>query len=133
MDNDDLKSAIALVDGATTESLDQIQKDITMILEGKEEDEIDKEEADKKKAEEEKKYQKGDDFGLNGLFSLFKIKKKKKDESDLAKGIPPDSEYEKVIRSQAILSANEGCFIVFDVYKKAHNMPSHSDPYRALG
>ena len=73
----------------------------------------------------------GDDFGLDSLFSGFK-KKKKKIETDLSKGILPDSDYEKVIRSQAMLNASEGCFSTFDTYKKAHGMYSHNNPYDPL-
>ena len=130
IDNDDLNSVLKLVDDATDNSLKQIEKEIRALTEGKEESEIEEEDK-KKKEEEEKKKKSSDDFGIKAFFSAFKFKNKS-DKKDLTKGIEPDNEYEKVIRSQAILDANRGCFTVFDVYKKSHGMPSHADPYEAL-
>ena len=51
---------------------------------------------------------------------------------DLSKGIKPDSSHEKVIRSQAIIDSREKCFTVFDIYKKAHRMPSHASPFEPI-
>ncbi|MBS3083194.1 hypothetical protein J4423_00145 [Candidatus Pacearchaeota archaeon] len=130
---DDFNSVMKLISDATDESLGQIKKDIRALLEGKEEEDIEKEIDAEKKANEEKKSKKGDDFGLKELFSMFKIGKKKDGKKvNLNKGIPPDKEYEKVARSQAILGANDLCFTVFDTYKKGHNMPSHQNPYNSL-
>lgn len=133
LEKDDLNSVMKLIDGATDESLKQIDKDIRALLENKEESQIEKEDEEKKKADEEKKAKKGDDFGLNSFFSAFKIKKKPKEKTDLTKPLRVDDKYEMVVRSQAILSSNESCFTTFDTYKKAHGMPSHTDPYRPLG
>lgn len=132
LENDELNTALKLIKDATDESLEQIQKEITALLEGKEESEVE-EEKKKKEEEEKKKAESGDDFGIKEFFSLFKFKKKDVP-FDAKKGIhpAPDSEYEKVIRSQAILSAKESCFGVFDTYKKAHGMPSHTDPFLPL-
>ena len=129
LSKNDLNSVLSLVDGATKESLDNIEKDITAIIEGKEESEIEERDKTKKEEEEKKKKKSSDDFGVGALFSIFRSKKKEKKDVDLTKGIEPDTEYEKVIRSQAILSSNQACFTVFDTYKKAHGMPSHADPY----
>ena len=129
LSKNDLNRVLSLVDGATKESLDNIEKDITAIIEGKEESEIEERDKTKKEEEEKKKKKSSDDFGVGALFSIFRSKKKEKKDVDLTKGIEPDTEYEKVIRSQAILSSNQACFTVFDTYKKAHGMPSHADPY----
>ena len=136
INKDDLKSVLELVDGATKESLDQIDKEIRALTEGKEDEEIDKEDekkaADKKKKEDEKK--KGDDFGIKALFSGFRFKKKEKEKFDVKKTLnpEPDDQYEKVVRSQCALDSRSLCFTIFDTYKKAHGMPSHNSPYDAL-
>lgn len=136
INKDDLKSVLELVDGATNESLDQIDKEIRALTEGKEDEEIDKEDeqkvADKKKKEEEKK--KGDDFGIKALFSGFRFKKKEKEKFDEKKTLnpEPDDQYERVVRSQCALDSRSLCFTIFDTYKKAHGMPSHNSPYDAL-
>lgn len=130
INNDDINSVLKLVDGVTDESMDQIRKDIDAIIQGKEESEIE-EQNKKKKEEEKKKKNSNDDFGLNSFFSAFKFKKKE-EKKDLTKGIPPDNEYEKVVRSQAIIGAHQSCYTIFDTYKKAHGMPSHADPFDAI-
>lgn len=130
IEKDELNSVLTLIDDATDKSLDQISKEIRALTEDKEESEIEKEDEEKEE-EKKKKKSSGDDFGIKEFFSAFKFKKKE-DKKDLSKGIPPDNEYEKVIRSQTILSSNEGCFTVFDVYKKSHGMPSHANPYETL-
>src|SRR3989338_166216 len=139
IDSDDFKNVLKLVEGATEKSLDEIDKDIRALIEGKEEEEIKKEDEEKEEKKKERS-KKGDDFGIKELFSMFKIGKKKEekkekkdgDDEDLFKPIPPDKEYEKVVRSQAILGASEACFLTFDTYKKGHNMPSHQDPFKPL-
>src|SRR3989344_768996 len=139
IDSDDFKNVLKLVEGATEKSLDEIDKDIRALIEGKEEEEIKKEDEEKEEKKKERS-KKGDDFGIKELFSMFKIGKKKEekkekkdgDDEDLFKPIPPDKEYEKVVRSQAILGASEACFLTFDTYKKGHNMPSHQDPFKPI-
>jgi len=131
LNRDDFSSMLKLVEGATDESLKQIEKDVRALVEGKEIEDIEKEEKEKKE-EKERKKKEGDDFGLNGFFSLFKIKKKPKVKIDYKKPLPVDNNYEKVLRSQAIITANESCFNTFDNYKKGHGMPSHSNPFKTL-
>ena len=131
LNRDDFSSMLKLVEGATDESLKQIEKDVRALVEGKEIEDIEKEEKEKKE-EKERKKKEGDDFGLNGFFSLFKLKKKPKVKIDYKKPLPVDNNYEKVLRSQAIITANESCFNTFDNYKKGHGMPSHSNPFKTL-
>ena len=121
LDKDDFNSVMKLIEGATSESLKQIEKDINEILdEGKE------------KKEEEEKQSSDDTNPFKALFSGFKLKKKNKKEWKLGEPIEPDSEYEKVIRSQAIIGSRENCFTVFDIFKKSKGMPSHADPTQPL-
>lgn len=133
LNKDDLKSVLGLVEGATKESLDQIDRDIRALTEGKEDEDIDKENEKKKEDDIRKKEEKakGDDFGFKALFSAFRIKKKDKEKFDEKKTVnpAPDDEYEKVVRSQCAIDARSLCFTVFDTYKKAHGMPSHGSPF----
>ena len=131
LEKDDLNSVLKLVQGVTDDSLKQIEKEIRALTEGKEESEIEEEDKKKKEEDEKRKKGSGDDFGLKAFFSAFRIKKKDKEKADLTKGVDPDNEYEKVVRSQTALSARESCFTIFDTYKKAHGMPSHANPYDA--
>ncbi|MEK6847419.1 MAG: hypothetical protein AABY16_04605 [Nanoarchaeota archaeon] len=120
---DDFNSVMKLIEGATTDSLKQIEKDLNEILE----------EGKEKKEEKEDKKQRLEDINpFKSLFSGFKLKKKDKKEWKLGEPIEPDSEYEKVMRSQAAIGARESCFSVFDIFKKSKGMPSHADPTRPL-
>jgi len=120
MDKDDLGEAMKLIQDATEESLEKIEENVKEFLEPTE-----KESSGKKEETE-------DTNPFTSLFSFLKTSKKKGKEEDLSKGIKPDSSHEKVIRSQAIIEAREKCFTVFDVYKKAHRMPSHASPFEPL-
>ena len=124
LEKDDFNSVMKLIEGATDSSLKEIEKDINEILEeGKE----------KKEEKEEKKQNLEDTNPFKALFSGFKLSKKKdKKEWQSGEPIEPDSEYEKVMRSQAAIGARESCFTVFDVFKKSKGMPSHADPTQPL-
>jgi hypothetical protein len=122
LERDDFGDVMRLVEGATTESLEQMQADIDEFL---------NEDSMERKKEK-------NDLDVNpfsALFSFLKRDKKSKkteNEIDLSKGIKPDSHYEKIIRSQAIINARDSCFNVYDVYKKSHAMPSHNSPFDAI-
>ncbi len=113
-----------LIEGATTETLKHIKEDIDHFL--------DKKEEKKEDAAEEK--EKPDDLNpftalFGSLFGKKKDKKKPDEKKDLTKGIESDDKFEEVFRSQAILMAREKCYRLYDVYKKAHGMASHADPF----
>ena len=132
---DEFQSVMKLIEGATKESLDQIQKDIAEIMKEDEEDEKKRKGEKIEDKKEEKKEDKKDD-SISGLFKplwdAFKPKSKGAPKTeDPSKGILPDNEYEKVVRSQTAISARESCFTVFDVYKKSHGMPSHQSHFDA--
>ncbi|MBI2451475.1 hypothetical protein HYV50_00175 [Candidatus Pacearchaeota archaeon] len=111
LEEDDFDDMYRTIAGATTESLEQIKEDLDEFLY-----------EDKKKEKKEEKEEE-DTNPFSALFSFFKGEKKE-EEKDLSKGIEPDNEYEKVIRSQAILSAREKCRRLYDTYKKVHGMPA---------
>ncbi|MGV8142125.1 MAG: hypothetical protein ACP5NS_00645 [Candidatus Pacearchaeota archaeon] len=134
---DEMALVMGLIDGVTEDSLKQIEKDIDIILKEKDDDDKD-DEMDGKKKEEKKEEPKGENYvpddSISGIFKplweMFKSKSKEAPKTkDPSKGILPDNEYEKVIRSQAAIDARDTCFTVFDVYKKSHGMPSHQSHF----
>ncbi|MCA9485424.1 MAG: hypothetical protein KC506_01110 [Nanoarchaeota archaeon] len=110
---DDFGDVWAMMEGMTTESLDQLRADLNNLLG----EEIIKE--DKKK--EEKKSNDINPFSalFSGIGDVFKRKEKKNGD-----GIAKDSDYEKVLRSQAALAARLNCRKMFATYKKVHGMPA---------
>lgn len=122
LEKDDLGDAMKLIQGATDDSLKEIQKDLDELLE------------DKEKKKETKNSEDTNPFSalFSGLFSFLKSSKKDFKPEDLSKGIKPDNKYEEIIRSQAIIDARQKCFTVYDVYKKTHGMPSHSSPFEEI-
>lgn len=100
MDKDDVNDMFRQIEGATEESLAQINTDINYYLGNKEE----------KKKEEKKE----EDNPFSALFSFFKSEKENKE-----KGITKDNDFEKVVRSQAILESRKKCLSLYDNYKKS--------------
>jgi hypothetical protein len=120
-DETDIADALKLVETATGESLGQIQGDINFFLE--------------EKPKEAKKEEKPE--SVNPFLALFGIGRKKEEQEkkpeapkkpELIKEIKPDSHQESVLRKVAEKNAKESCFTIFDIYKKAHGMPSHVAP-----
>lgn len=113
---DDFSSALKLIQGATDDSLKEIEKDIDDFLNPKKEDQ-----------KKETANSSSDDINpFSSLFSGFSswFGGEKKDDKDKKKEIKPDTNYEKIVRSQAIIEARDKCKTVFETYKKAHQMPA---------
>lgn len=118
IEKQEMGETMSWVEGATTESIGQIQADIDEFL---------NENKDKEEKKDEKKEKKKD---KSVSFMEFLFPKKKEDEKvDLSKGVKSDDEYEKLVRKKAAEKAHEKCFTVYDTYKKSHGMPSHQSPY----
>lgn len=112
VDEDDFGDVYEMIEGATDESLGQLKADLDELL------------GDEKKDAEKEKYEE-DVNPFSALFSFLRRDEKKKEEKkDLSKGIPKDSDYEKVIRSQVLLKSRSDCRKLFDTYKKVHGMPA---------
>ena len=114
----DIGDALQLMQGATEGSLEEMQKDIDEFLN---EEEI----AEKK----EKAKPKDTSNPFAAMFGFYDKKEKpvaaKKPESE--EKIRPDSYLEKThLRPLAADTAKGITFTLFDVYKKAHNMPSYT-------
>ena len=121
----DIEDAFSLIEGATTESIDELKKDIDYFLKKPEE----------READEEKKKRSDDTNPFSAMFDLFKNRKsdkKKKEEEKkemLLKDIKKDAYVEGIMREIAKSTAEELCFNLYDVYKKAHQMASHDSPF----
>lgn len=121
LEESDLNDALSLADGITNDSLEQLREDLEYFLKD--------EEAREEKAEKEEK--KSDD--VNPFLALFgigskKSGKKKDKEPELSK-LKSDNYIESMVRDLSQKKANEVCFSIFDIYKKAHGMPSHPSPF----
>lgn len=117
LESSDVGEALKLIEGTTNESIDQMQKDIDFFL-------------NDKTAEEEKK-QSEKSMGANPFLALFGYYEKK----DLKKSDEKKQEKELIIRKDdwvekthirrlAAQNAKDQAFLIFNVYKKAHQMPN---------
>ncbi|MEK6800792.1 MAG: hypothetical protein AABY05_02565 [Nanoarchaeota archaeon] len=111
IEKDDMGDVLKLIMGSTSDSLDQINSDIENLIGGKDQ------------GKKENKEESGDVNPFSALFSGFK-KEDKAEKKDLSKGIPGDSEYEKVLRSQAILGARFSCEKLYSAFKKSYGWPT---------
>lgn len=113
LDNSDIGDALKLVEGSTTESLEKMQDEINFFLEEK----------DQSKEKEQD--------GSNPFLALIgyyeKPSEKKKEETSTKKIIvESDNWIEKThLRPLAAVKCSETAFRLFDLYKKAHGMPSY--------
>ena len=134
MDKNDFTEALKWVSGMTDESLGQLENDIDELLE--------KPAKDKKKEEiageninpfsalvgygtlwGAKKEEKREDTSSS---EKEKEEKKVKEKMEKVKksGIKSDSYVERFVRNLAAFEARKNSFTVYDIYKKAHGMPS---------
>jgi len=121
LDESDLYDALRLIEGATGESLEQLQDEINFFLEEKEQ-------------EEEHKTEKDTSNPFMALLGKYeeqpakeKESKKETNQKPEAVVIRPESYAEKNhIRPLAGDTAKDLAFKFFDIYKKAHNMPSYT-------
>ena len=118
----DIEDMLKLIEGSTTESLDEMKKDIDYFLNKKDVD---------KKEEEERKSKDTNPF--SALFNFKTVYKKEEKEEEIKEikieDVKKDSYVEGIMRALAADSASEACFNVYDIYKKAHNMASHDSPF----
>jgi hypothetical protein len=114
IERDDFKEIFGSIEGATTDSLSQIEADIAELTDG-----------NKKEKSEEKKDEDVNPFSslFSGFTDLFKSNKKD-EKKDLSKGIEPDDKYEQVVRSQTILDSRKRCLKLYGTLKKSYNMPA---------
>lgn len=123
MSKSDLGDVLSLIEGTTTESLDQLQTEIDSYL-----NEPDKTEESKKNNDESNPF-----LALFGFYNKKekpKDKSKEKTEEEKEKpieNITPDNWYEKeFFRKTAVAKAIETTFMIFDLYKKGNGMASYT-------
>jgi len=113
----DVNDVLSLIEGTTTESLTQLQEEINFFLEEKEE----KEKIPKIKDES------NPFFALIGKYSEGNKKDKKAKEENKEIIIRPEEFIESEhLRPLTANDAKETTFTLFDIYKKAHGMPSYT-------
>ncbi len=119
LEKSDVGDVLKLVEGATTESLDQLKDEIDFFLE-------------EPSPEEEKAKSKDTSNPFFAIIGKYNEKEPKKEEkADEEKKPPiiikPDTFIERTqIRALAAQTASASAFNLFDVYKKAHGMPSYT-------
>ena len=114
LEQDDMHEALKLIKGSTTDSLDQLQEEINFFLD------------EKTKGEDTKKSSDGSNPFV-ALVGGYNEKSEKVKEVTKEKTVKKDNYLEKTyIRPAAIEDAKTKVFTIFDVYKKAHGMPSYT-------
>ena len=118
----ELGDVLALINGATEESIGQLQDEINFFLGEEKETSVEKKKKEKKKGSGEV----NPFLALAGYYnkSDSKPKEKKEEKSDkIAKDNWVEKEY---LRKIAATKAQETTEKLFDIYKKSHGMPSYS-------
>jgi len=115
----DATDVLRLIEGVTDESLSQLQEEINFFLEEKEME---------KKAKEEKASEESNPIlALLGFYNKSPEKKKEEGKKEEISKVQPDNWFEKEhLRPAAAKFATDVTFNLFDIYKKAHGMPSYS-------
>lgn len=111
IDKDDVSDVFELIEGATEKSLGELKTDIEELL------------GEKEEKEEEKNKENEDTNPFTALFSGWSWEKKD-EKKDLSKGIPKDDEFEKILRSQAILASRDSCRKLYKEFKRSLGMIS---------
>jgi hypothetical protein len=112
----DIGDALALIEGSTTESLEQLQKDIDEFITEPEIKQKPKDSSNPFKA-------------LIGGYNKEEEKQESKPKDDIKKDIivKPDNWIEEEhLRKYAAENADKTAFSLFDIYKKAHGMVSYT-------
>ncbi|MEK6819569.1 MAG: hypothetical protein AABY03_00015 [Nanoarchaeota archaeon] len=142
MDKSDVEDVLKLIDGASSDSINQLQEEISFFLEDKEKEEEKKRKKDGDEinpflaiggfynvSSEERKSMEGKSLGekFKKIFSFSgsEEKKEKSKEKKEIKFVKPDNWIEKTqLREFTIKNAIDINFDTFDIYKKNHGMSS---------
>jgi len=113
IDKDNFNDLIQLIEGTTTESIEQLKYDVEEFLE----------EPKKEEKEEQKETN-----PFSALFSIFKsetksVPREEKNKEDIAsKPLKADDSFERVIRSQALIEGRKKCRKFYEAFKKSYGM-----------
>jgi hypothetical protein len=126
LDKSELEDVLNLIEGTTTESLSKLQEEINFFL---------KEEEEEKKKKEKPKDTSNPFLAMIGYYDRKGEKEKKKDkgkskedkDKDDDRPIKKDNWVERThMRPLGAQAAIDTVFDLFDIFKKAHQMPSYS-------
>jgi len=117
LEKSDLEDTLKLIEGTTTQSLENMKEDIDEFLK-----EDKQEEKEKNKSED----QSNPFLALFGFYNEKDDKKKEKTKGDVKKIKSEDYIESNYLRPLAEDKAEDTIFRLFDVYKKAHGMPSYT-------
>ncbi len=116
LNESDIEDGLKLIEGMTTESLEQLQGDIDYFLN----EDSEKEKENKKNSEDVNPF-----LALIGYYESPSKKESKSEEKKSVFPIRKDDWFElKILRETAGVIAKDNAFTLFDVYKKAHGMVS---------
>jgi hypothetical protein len=121
LDKSDLDDVLKLINGATEDSLKQLQDEINFFLEDKDPEKEKKEKLDKNNV--------NPFLALFGVYDREEKKEvpKKKEEKEDNKPLRKDNWVEKThLRALAEENAKTTAMSIFDIYKKAHGMASYT-------
>ena len=120
LDKSDIGDVLKLIEGSTSESLDNLQEEINFFLEEKE----------KEEKKEKPKDQSNPFLALIGHYDKEDTPKgtsKSEKEVDKDKPVKSDDWIERThLRTFAASEAIKKVFTIFDIYKKAHGMVSYT-------
>ncbi len=125
LDKDTISTALGFSEEITEGSLKEMQDEIEYFIN-------DKDKLPHEEAEEKKKKDTSNPFtalvgGYNSSDKKNKDNKKDKDENkEEIKDIKKDNFFEEKVREYASEQASDQAFSFFDIYKKAHGMPSYT-------
>ncbi|MCK4647835.1 hypothetical protein KAT24_02810, partial [Candidatus Pacearchaeota archaeon] len=116
LEKSEVNDVLTLIEGTTTESLEQLQEEINFFLE----------ENENKGEKTKPKDESNPFFALIGKYDK-KEGKKEEDKEKKKTIIKPDDFIESEhLRAFAAENAKETSFDLFDIYKKSHGMPSYT-------
>lgn len=119
----EIEDGLSFFQKETEQTLETLKDDINHFLN------------DDKEEKEDKKKSSSDDINpFSALFSIFSglfssNKKTEKKEINDVKDILPDNYIEKIVREKAQKEAKDFLYAVYDIYKKAHLMPSSPESF----
>ncbi|MDP3987146.1 MAG: hypothetical protein Q8P81_02880 [Nanoarchaeota archaeon] len=125
LEESDLGDALKLIEGATTESIENMQEEINYFLEEKEDESKSSSGASKK---EESSDSSNPFKALFGGYNKKPEKKKESSEKKKEKVVIRKENFaeEQYIRPFAAETIKDNVFAIFDIYKKAHGMVSYT-------
>jgi len=113
----EFEEIIRIASDVTEETLKTLADDLKHFLEGEE-----KAEEKKEKKEEKPSLKEGI---ITDIINIFRKKEKKEEKTKRKEKLKEENYYEKFLRAIAEKEMKKACFTIYNIYKKAHGMPSY--------